>query len=70
MSREKAGFRETVAALNDMYPDQGMLSRAEIARFFGVHVTTVDRWVRDGKLRIGTPTGRLSKADLARQICI
>ena len=70
MPREKVGFRDTVAALNEMFPDQGMLGRAEIAKFAGVHATTVDRWVRSGKLNMSTPTGRLPKADLARQICL
>lgn len=70
MSREKQGFRDTIAALNEMFPDQGMLGRTEIAKFAGVHVTTVDRWVKAGKLNLNTPTGRLPKADLARQICL
>ena len=70
MSREKQGFRDTVAELNAMFPDQGMVGRTEIARFAGVHPTTVDRWVKAGKLTMKTPTGKLSKADFARQICI
>lgn len=70
MSREKQGFRDTIAALNEMFPDQGMVGRAEIAKFAGVHPTTVDRWVKAGKINMKTPTGRLSKADLARQICL
>jgi predicted site-specific integrase-resolvase len=53
-----------------MFPDQGMVGRTEIAKFSGVHPTTVDRWVKNGKLKLRTPTGRISKADYARQICI
>ena len=68
--REKRGFRDTMAQLNDMFPDQGAVGRQEIAKFYGVHVTTVDRWVRAGKIKIQTPTGKLTKADFARQVCI
>ena len=70
MSREKQGYRDTILALNEMFPDQGMLGRTEVARFAGVHVTTVDRWIKAGKISMKTSTGRLSKADLARQICL
>ena len=70
MSREKQGFRDTIAALNEMFPDHGMLGKTEIAKFAGVDVRTVSRWVKDGKLQLGTPTGRVAKADLARQICL
>jgi len=70
MGREKQGYRDTIAALNEMFPDQGMLGRTEVARFAGVHVTTVDRWIKAGKISMKTSTGRLSKADLARQICL
>lgn len=66
MSREKQGFRETIAALNEMYPDQGMLGKSEVARFLGVNRTTVYRH----KIKFNDKTGRVTKADLARQICI
>ena len=70
MGREKTGFRDTMAALNEMFPDQITLGKAEIAAAYGVHVTTVSRWIRDGKLNMSTATGRIGKPDLARQICI
>lgn len=66
MSREKAGFRDTMAALNEMFPNQGMLGKGEVARFMGVDRTTVTR----RGIRFNTATGRVTKADLARQICI
>jgi hypothetical protein len=66
MGREKAGFRDTIAQLNEMFPDQGMLNKVEVARFMGVDVTTVRR----RKIRFNESTGRVTKADLARQICI
>lgn len=66
MSREKAGFHDTMAALNEMFPDQGMLGKGEVARFMGVDRTTVSR----RGIQFNTATGRVTKADLARQICI
>ena len=66
MSREKQGFRDTIAALNEMYPDQGMLGKGEVARFLGVDRTTVNR----RGIQFNKATGRVTKADLARQICI
>lgn len=66
MSREKAGFRDTIALLNEMFPDKGMLNKGEVARFLGVNRTTVTR----RGIRFNEATGRVSKADLARQICI
>ena len=66
MSREKAGFHDTVAALNDMFPDQGMLDKGDVARFLGVSTKTVNR----RGIVFNTVTGRVTKADLARQVCI
>jgi len=70
MPREKQGFRDTMASLNEMFPEQGMLGKSEVARFAGVAPKTVERWIKAGKLNMSTPTGRIPKADLARQICI
>ena len=66
MSREKAGFRDTIAALNEMFPDQGMLGKGEVARFLGVNRSTVAR----RGIQFNQVTGRVTKADLARQICL
>lgn len=66
MSREKAGFRDTLELLNEMFPDQGMLGKAEVARFLGVDRKTVQR----RGIRFNEATGRITKADLARQVCI
>lgn len=66
MSREKQGFRETIAALNDMFPDQGMLSKGEVARFLGVTPKTIKR----SGIQFNAATGRVTKADLARQVSI
>lgn len=66
MSREKVGFHDTVAALNDMFPDQGMLDKGDVARFLGVSTKTVNR----RGIVFNTVTGRVTKADLARQVCI
>lgn len=66
MSREKQGFRDTIAQLNEMFPEQGMLSKADVAKFMGVDRSTVTR----RKIRFNPETGRVTKADLARQICL
>ena len=66
MAREKQGFRDCIAQLNEMFPDQGMLSRTDVARFMGVNRTTVRR----RGIEFNSATGRVTKADLARQICI
>lgn len=66
MGREKAGFRDTIAQLNEMFPDQGMLGKNEVARFLGVNRSTVFR----RGIQFNKATGRVTKADLARQICI
>lgn len=66
MPREKAGFRDVMAQLNDMFPDQGMLSINEVARFLGVNRSTVYR----RGIQFNSLTGRVTKADLARQVCL
>lgn len=66
MPREKQGYRDTIAQLNDMYPNQGMLNKTEVARFIGVDRSTVSR----RGIRFNPETGRVTKADLARQICL
>ena len=66
MSREKASFRDVMTELNAMFPDQGMLGKGEVARFLGVNRSTV---LRRG-IKFNTITGRVTKADLARQVCL
>ena len=66
MSREKQGFRDTIAALNEMFPEQGMLTKGEVAKFLGVTTRTINRH----KIQFNQETGRVTKADLARQVCI
>lgn len=70
MSREKQGYRDTIASLNEMFPGQGMLNKSEAAQFLGVSPRTIQRWIKAGKLNMNTQTGRIPKADLARQVCI
>lgn len=64
--KEKQGFRDTMAELNAMFPDKGMLGKGEVAKFMGVSVRTVKRH----GIQFGKTTGMVTKADLARQICI
>lgn len=52
--------------LNAMFPDQGMLNKAEVARFLGVSRQTVDR----RGIRFHPVLNRVAKADLARQVCL
>ena len=66
MGREKQGYRDTLAALDELYPDKGTLNKTQVARFLGVTVDTVRR----SKIRFSEVTGRVTKADLARQICL
>lgn len=65
MSREKAGYHDTIAQLNEMFPNKGMLSRKDVAQFMGVERHTVTR-----KIQFNKTTGLVTKADLARQVCI
>ena len=66
MSREKQGFRDTMASLNEMFPDQGMLNQKQVAEFLGV----TPRTVRRRKIPFNKETGRITKADLAQRVCI
>ena len=66
MSREKPGYRDTIAQLNAMFPDKGMLSKTETAMFLGVDIKTVKR----RGIKFNEATGRITKADLARQVCV
>ncbi|MBQ9460245.1 MAG: hypothetical protein IJU66_09990 [Oscillospiraceae bacterium] len=65
MSREKEVFHDNVAALNEMFPDKGMLTKSDVARFMGASLDTVSR-----RIRFNAATKRISKADLARQITV
>ena len=65
MSREKQGYRDTIESLNEMFPEQGALNRKQVAQFLGVHRTTVAR----RGIVFNAKTNRVTKPDLARQIC-
>jgi len=65
MSREKEGFRDTMAQLNEAFPDKGALSQKEAAQFLGVCRHTAAR-----KIKFNATTGLVTKADFARQICV
>lgn len=50
MSREKAGYRDTLALLNERFPDRDLLSRSDVAAFMGVSTATVRRrWQNNGE---------------------
>lgn len=65
MPREKEGFRDNMALLNERFPDKDMLSKGDVARFMGISWETVTR-----RIRFNKTTKRISKADLARQISV
>lgn len=66
MSREKQGYRDTIAQLNEMFPEKGMLNRADVAKFMGVSRSTIYH----RGIQFNAATGRITKADLARQVCL
>ncbi len=65
MAREKEGYRENIALLNERYPEKDMLTIADVAAFIGCSERTVRRNICFNKA-----TGRVTKADLARQVSI
>ena len=70
MPREKAGYRDTIALLNERYPDYDLLNKQEVARFLGVSDRTLRRYEIKGIIRFHPVTGRVCKADLARMVCV
>ena len=64
MGREKQGYRDTIAELNRLFPEKGMLTKKDAAQFMGRSTKTVQRRITFNK------DGLLTKADLARQVCI
>ena len=65
MSREREGFRDNLALLNERFPDRDMLTITDVAAWMGVSMQTVKRLVR-----FNEQTRRVSKADLARQVSV
>jgi len=64
MGREKEGYRDTIALLNERFPDHDLLNIAQAMEFTGYSRNTIKKWIRF------PPSGKISKADLARQVCI
>ena len=64
MGREKEGYRDTIAMLNERFPDHDLLNIAETMEFTGYSRNTVKKWIRFNA------AGKVTKADLARQVCI
>lgn len=64
MGREKQGYRDTIVELNRLFPEKGMLTKADVARFMGRSARTVQRRITFNR------DGLLTKPDLARQVCI
>ena len=64
MAREKEGFRDCIAMLNERFPDKDMLNIAEVMEFCGISRNTAKKKIRFGAL------GKVTKTDLARQVCV
>lgn len=65
MSREKQGFRDTLERLDKAFPDRELLTITDVAQFTGVKRETVRKWIV-----LNPATRRVSKVDLARQVCV
>lgn len=65
MPREKDGFRDCIALLNERFPDKDMLNIAEVMEFCGISRNTAKK-----KIRFNAATGKITKTDLARQVCV
>ena len=65
MAREKEGFRDCIALLNERFPEKDMLNITEVMEFCGISRNTAKK-----KIRFNAATGKITKTDLARQVCI
>ena len=65
MSREKASYRDTLEALDKYFPDRWALTMTDVADFVGVNRSTIRRW----GIEFDPRTRRITKPDLARQLC-
>ena len=65
MAREKEGYRDTIELLNARFPEKDMLNIAEVMEFTGMSRNTVKK-----NIRFNTTMGKITKADLARQVCV
>lgn len=64
MPREKDGYRDTIAMLNERFPEKDMLNIGEVMTFTGMSRPTVKKHIQFN------PAGKITKADLARQVCV
>lgn len=61
---EKQGFRATMAQLNESFPERELLTISDVMSVTGLSRTSVWRHIRLNAMK------RVTKADLARQICM
>ena len=65
MPMEKEGYRDTIMLLNERFPDKDMLTVLEVMEFCGISRNTAKKHIR-----FNATTGKVTKADLARQVCV
>ena len=64
MPREKSGYRQNLEFLNERFPNKDALTITEVAMFLGRTTRTVRKYISFNRM------GLITKADLARQVCI
>lgn len=64
MTSEKTGFRKNMALLDERFPGKDFLTVTEVAALLGRDRRTVKKKLTFNRL------GLISKADLAREICV
>lgn len=63
MSKERDGFRDCLELLNTRFPDKDMLNVSEVMEFCGISRNTAKK-----RIKFNLATGKITKADLARQV--
>ena len=64
MPREKSGYRANLELLNKRFPDKEALNATEVAAFLGRSRQTVKKHIPFNSM------GLITKADLARVVCV
>ena len=65
MGREKEGYRHNIELLNERFPEKDALTLKEVADWLGRQPRTVKKHIK-----FNEKTKLITKADLARQVCV